>query len=151
MEITLDRNSRLARAFFWSQELNNAFRDREYRLVNRESTNFCYLVRALFLHIPFVLFMQAYTIFMVGMAVVGLPIYLFGAAGWWKPLVAFAALLVAVVCVICLVNLSEAISDWRNERRHERFISSHKPSLIVQYVLAQKQKICPYISFSEKS
>jgi uncharacterized membrane protein len=145
------------RWFFWSlgiwEEFNETY---QAHSVEINGTNLCFFVRTIVLYVPVVLLSHAIAFGLCLLAFVVAPIMMFGgryyAYGVGAIVAIVAVLFGAVFFYEYVQNKKDAKREW-NGQRVRRTPSAREPSfgkLLWDWAVAQKQKVCPMITFSNR-
>lgn len=153
--MNLDNNNRMTRLYLWSLGIVSKFLDRRYYEDKyNERTNLCHFVRVIFLYMPLILLVQVLMILFSILAVVLLPIYLFG-AGWYFGTTIGAGIVVGAIFIIRWNKeaIKEAIAYYHSRPRDvvesKARLVQEGPGLvdiIILWLKAQKQRVCPIIN-----
>jgi hypothetical protein len=151
------------RWFFWSADIWLTFREREYAMMElrERGTNLCFFIRTMFVSAPLVILLH---IFVYGTAVVAVtywPVKVFGAVGYLSTLLVGGS----IALTIFLRNKSRE-SKRKLEETRQRVMAQYTEAMVAEYValpasptfrsvawewiLAQKKKVCPLITFTRQ-
>ncbi|MFC1595009.1 hypothetical protein ACFL3E_01115 [Patescibacteria group bacterium] len=154
MDIVIDRECWHAKLFFFSVKVWDRFCDTSTADRYIERTNICHYIRVMCVWMPMVIFLNLmfYTVSMT--AVVALPIYLFGIAGYAKTIGVIAGVMALfVIVILCVAGFSE-LGGWAKgkfveivEEKKRRRDGTGFAEVVKQYVISKKMKICPPVEF----
>lgn len=147
MILELDRDSWHVRLYHWSERVRDSFISTNSQPVRR--TNLCMYLRTLFVWMPLALLAQVW--------LVGLVFYTF----IYFPLANFGLFSMVRAYVIVVLIIGSILAYYRYKKyRKEQAAMRSEPALpaanrgpglltvVMVYLRAAKQKICPFIEFS---
>ena len=149
--MTLSKTRWIVRLFFWSLGILDAFTggNRRWR-VEQGGTNLCFFFQTTFVLAPLILLLHLAVYGALLTALTAGPIYFFGAGRYVAVIGAFVLLVAAVTAVAASIAW---LGDRQRERRYEfrKTREDRGPSslgIVWSWLVAQKQKVCPMISFT---
>lgn len=161
MGITLNPDVWHAKLYFWALRVWHGFVDRAEYQTSRYSkrTNLCYYIRVIVLWVPLVVLSYVAVLGGITYALFILPVKLFGLREFWTVVGVIALVVGIIVGIVFLASLfvrgvRRAVRfplDYL-EQRQEQKREAGKPSfasLIKEWIVAKKQKICPLINFGQ--
>ena len=150
MELVVPRQSRVYRVFMWSMRLLDDFNLRDGSTDNMQpeavkceqrGTNLCHMVRVIFLWMPAVFVWQLICAVAVMGATVALPLWLFGMGSWLRGVAVAVLMGLGVALVVFMSRMKQQYGPAAVARAGEQM------PLLVQWVIAKKQKICPFVGW----
>ena len=159
----LDKRDWRTRLFFWALGICDEFRGYDTAYRYEAHTNLCHFMRVIVVWMPFVLFLHVLLVAAAVGAVTVWPIRLFGWTTW-------LGILAGIAFVVGVVIAVKKASEYQRHRRWERpavprTVPAPAPAAAIQeeaepespstweliwaWIVAQKQKVCPIISFTE--
>ena len=145
-QIVVERGSFIYRWFRWSLEVVETWNPSETRPNSRylEGTNLCHMMRVILLLAPVALLTELAMIAFVVFAFVVYPVKMLGSGTW----------AIGAVCRLIIVGVvALCVAFARNSHVVES--DTPKPAtitdLVIQSLIAQKQKICPLVKFSGRT
>jgi len=154
--MNLDTKQWYVRWFFWSLGIWDEFCETyETHDVELNGTNLCFFVRTIVLYVPLVIITQAFTFVLCLLAFVVFPIMMFGSRHYAYGI---GTILTIVTILVGGTFLYGYVQDKKDAKRNwfdraRRTSSASGPSfgkVLWSWVVAQKQKVCPMITFSNR-
>jgi hypothetical protein len=147
--MTLNSSRWIVRLFFWSVGILDEFTDSNRRFwIEQRGTNLCFFCQTTFIWTPLVLLLHVLVYGALGAALTVVPMRVIGVGS-------YAAVVIGTVALVLVVVGLNELMDWRRRRRWGRpsfdFKEERGPSTVGiawQWLVAQKRKVCPMISFT---
>ena len=129
------------RVFTWCLKLCSKFLDKDLVWKYRNGSNLCHFMRVIFIYSPLILLSQLLTVFITLGILLYVPIIWFGALSWFGLIFLITAGTVLIVAFCYLMDKNaERIKYWYREK---------EKGLMITWIKAKKQKICPLIKWEE--
>lgn len=146
--MTLSRERWIVRLFFFSVRILDTFTegDREWR-IGQNGTTLCFFFQATFIWAPLVLLLHLVVYGAILAALVLAPIFFFG-------LGTFVAILGGLATLASLIFTAGAVrrllKQWKRgtARPTRKDMGPSSVGIVWSWLAAQKQKVCPMISFN---
>src|SRR3989344_4308399 len=156
--MTLNEGLWYVRLFFWSASICDEFTEggMEWRARQR-GTNLCQFLLVILVYMPAIILLHIMLYGSALAAITAVPIYLVGMV-WYFAVAGAIALIIGIVCAIKWYRRMQLRRALRNEVRIESEsapVATPQPatnpsfgSIVWQWLVAQKQRVCPVINFS---
>lgn len=154
-ELVFDPEQPLSKLFFWALEIVDAFTEKYSHYEYKNGTNLCHFIRVIVFYMPLTILSQLITWTAVLGAGLILPLYLFH---WKVYLIGLGVVVGAIVVIIggivgfgLLMELYDERKSARSKGETEAQGEPTTTGVILAFLAAQKQKICPFVKFSEEA
>lgn len=157
--MTLNERLWYVRLFFWCLSIQDEFTEgnAEYR-VRRHGTNLCHFLRVILVYTPIIFLLHLVLYGGAVAAITYVPMSLMG-LGW------YFAVAIAIACLVGIIYAIKWYRRWQLNRPAktqsraeaqpvQAAAATPKPtspsfgSLVWQFIVAQKRRVCPLINFS---
>lgn len=146
MMIEVNKAQWHARLFIWSVDLWGNFKNNPNEIDRfRHGTNICHYIRTIFVAVPVVFLSMGLFAWWAVYVLILSPV---GVLGWQVYLMGLAALIVISGLSVFSHWLYQGFT-WKPKLRRKRMISAF--DLGVEFIVAQKRRICPLVVIEEAS
>lgn len=157
-KMTLNERLWYVRLYFWSASICDEFTEggMEWRARER-GTNLCQFLRVIVVYMPAILLLHVALYGGAITAITAVPIYLMGMV-WYFAVAGAVALIIGIVYAIKWYRRIQLRGAARNEAGTETKpapVATPQPatspsfgSIVWQWLVAQKQRVCPLINFN---
>lgn len=163
--MNLSNSNWSVRLFFWSLNIINEFTNFYYDTptIKHKGTNLCFFMRSIIVYLPLIFIAHLICLLLIANTLIIYPIHLMGVNNFEKLLVdIFIGIVITLIIYIIFILISNSLDMLPTiPKLHWPKVLKRKPKqpinrgpsfsyLFIMWVVNQKKKICPIISFTNE-